>query len=1451
MRYLAFGTTAATIVAGVALGMTASNADQHTPPATAVSAAHGHGLFADVVGLDLLGTGSAKSAFGGGSGWTESDISQVAVNLLGLDVNVGTVTLPLLKDPGDPGAGGLLELGSLSALVGTADSPSETQSVATSGILGSGGNAVVLNPNDVDPQFAPATLDVSALIEQVIGAQLRDTLLDTASFEIGALGAKAEKNNGTLTREYMLADLNAEVHSNLLGGLVQTVHGTVDDLVDPIDQLVGPSGAVRTALQGIVTNVDALPLVDASIGDASIDLTGLVTTVNDELLATPLQNVDQSITIDLNSGLVTIDLAKIIVENHPTATSLNDLGANTNALSGSVVNAILAGVSDALIGSGTNSLVSKVVTAVTDGIYSAQVNLSLNVGLGLDTGLPAVGTISVAQGPIAITSTIGSLIGEAGYDPTHIDVTGVALLPGLPCVGIPPLAVCVSDLVDIGALLQPVINLLTPAVATLGQTVLAPVVDTVLPGLQQGLLDVVQPLVTSLLDDALRPVLEEVVRLTINEQPATGDLNTGSATVRALSLTLLPSLAPVSLSLASASVLAADPPAALTATPAEVARGEIVALAGTNFTPNSQVTFTVDGAAAPALTATTNGAGAVATSWTVPGAQAFGTVTFVGTDAQNKSATATTEVVEPTLNAPDAVQGSTLQLTGTNFVPGETVTITLPDGTTTTVTADATDGSIVYDWAVPHTWDPANSAQFTATGASGRTATDSAAITRAVATLTASPNPVAAGGTVTLTGANFAPNEPITLTLPADCVAVAPGAVTASAAGGFTVTCVVGAAVADGTTLNFSASGDDSGRSATAQAEVDSNPSADVNTNASASAAASAQADGNNNAVAVAAAQAAAMANNTTAASADADASANTASEAAARASVSAGASTTASASATSAANASAQSSAQASADSTAGVNANASASGSVAGSVDARAASQAASDAAANGTDASADASAAATANAQTNANASASASASAMANGNQEAAAVAAAQAAAYSAANSDASAAGTVDATAAAEAAAYSSVEADASTTASSDATTTANSSAQAAARSTATTAATATASSTAIGSQNADSDAAGDNSADFDSASAAEAAAMNSATADATGGPGASGQASQDAAANVRANANASASASASADADNHSNPSAQAAAQAAAFASSESDASAAATVDATAAAQAAARASVQATASADASEDAGSSALAAATSTATAAAAQDANSTAAADVNAEASSAAAAQATASVDASSTAAADVNASASAAASAQADSNANAAAQAAAETSAMANASTTATASASAAATANAVAAAQAAAETAARANVRATASANASQDTSAQANVAASASAQASADHSATVNADASSAANSAATANASSAAEAAARQAANVDSTANASASAAATATATSTATAAASAQASSQGSADASGGKKLVNTGATIGGLSVLGLLLLVAGSLVLLGGRRRKSLIG
>lgn len=514
-------------------------------------------------------------------------------------------------------------------------------------------------------------------------------------------------------------------------------------------------------------------------------------------------------------------------------------------------------------------------------------------------------------------------------------------------------------------------------------------------------------------------------------------------------------------------------------------------------------------------------------------------------------------------------------------------------------------------------------------------------------------DPVQAGTSLPVTGANWVPGSQVTLTLrdASNNTIGTPVVVTVEPDGTLPAGTVyaVPTVTPAGTDYVLTATdNEDPQNTATDTVAITAAGTGDVNTNAAASASASADATADGDPSAQAAAEAAAFSDATAIASAAATADAEAAAEAAATVTASSEASTTADADVNASAAVAAQAAAQA--DASDDVNA--------AASTAAEANSSTSSEAAAT-TTSSADASNEASANT----NATASATASANADASTAAVAEAAAQAAAYAEAESDASAAADIDASAAAETAAT----ATSSTAATADATSAANAgaaiAAQAAALADATSNTAADTSATSDASTSAASNASAAAIATASTTASADAVAEATSTATAAADPDATATAS------AEVSTNASASAAASAQADDDSNASVEVAAQAAALADATNDTNAAADVTANSAAQAAATTA----ASADAATTATSEANAAAAASAQAAAQTDATSTSAADTSASAdadpnaAASIAANATSSNTASATAAADATATATSTATASATTSATASASA----------------------------------------------------------------------------------------------------------------------------------------------------------------------------------------
>jgi len=137
--------------------------------------------------------------------------------------------------------------------------------------------------------------------------------------------------------------------------------------------------------------------------------------------------------------------------------------------------------------------------------------------------------------------------------------------------------------------------------------------------------------------------------------------------------------------------------------------------------------------------------------------------------AATAPATTPTVVATPTLTVtpPTSTRGGTVAVSGTGFAANESVAINI-DGVTapiTTITALASGALPTTSLMIPY-MAASGARTLTATGAtSHRTATARVVLTQVTATLVATPATTARGGTTTLTGANWAPGEAITVTL--------------------------------------------------------------------------------------------------------------------------------------------------------------------------------------------------------------------------------------------------------------------------------------------------------------------------------------------------------------------------------------------------------------------------------------------------------------------------------------------------------------------------------------------------------------------------------------------------------------------------------------------------------------------------------------------------------------
>lgn len=548
--------TASVAMVATALIAPVANADVQT--VTSVSAAHGHTLWAEGLGLDVAGSGASTTEWTA-AGANEAVSQPLNLSLLGSnDLGIDGLDLPIVKETADDA--GLLWLGSAGVLESYSSSPGETQSISASGVLGDDG---ALNLSELEGTPGEnANLDLTNLLDQLGLAGLTDEVLDEASIELGALGARAEQNGTAVDTEYGITDLNLNLHSQALDGVTGTVEGAVGGIATSLDGLLAADGALSQTVTTLVNalNVVYIPLLQTGVNaeitqPLSLDTSALTSSVTTELLATPLNNAtatdEASVNIDLSTGTISVNLAALLLASDgPFAgKSLSELDPNTDLLTDDVLNSVVSGVTNALIGDAAtypNSLTSKVVNLVQDGVYGLELGLGLQVGVEV-LGGGITNTTVALQSTDGTPATVGGLLGITGYTPATLKIADEGVLAA------------------VLSLVQP---LLDTALAGIG-TALGGVVTPALATLQTSLSALLEPLTATLLggdNPLLKQVLDGTANLTANVQPAEldpaqpGDFGAGSTTVRALGITVLPGLGAnaVNVQIGSATVQAAD-----------------------------------------------------------------------------------------------------------------------------------------------------------------------------------------------------------------------------------------------------------------------------------------------------------------------------------------------------------------------------------------------------------------------------------------------------------------------------------------------------------------------------------------------------------------------------------------------------------------------------------------------------------------------------------------------------------------------------------------------------------------------------------------------------------------------------------------------------------------------------------------------------------------------------
>lgn len=538
--------------------------------------------------------------------------------------------VPLVFDPSAPA--GLLAVNQAD-IVGYSSSVNVLSAVSANGAVDANTGAFT------EASAGGSTVNLGAAFDALGVSSLTREVLSQIDLEVGSVASRAVADAyGGASGDYRLEGLSLELTSPLLQQLPSVIDTTLQGatvLAKEALEVLAPGGVVDLPAGTIpdiaVNNVGTLKLGDIALTVTAPNFDNVVSDVMNTPGGVVVVSDDGIATVNLNTGEIAIDLAQLL------GGSANGLAANTEVFTSANMTAISAAVANAL---------SKTTPLFAGGVVSAL--HATQLGMGVDVEVVAA-TSTLTPNLNGLTVASGTLSGSGSLDDfangTSAFSSSLAQAPGLPsCAGPLFFGNCPTPTSSIVSGAIAVINL---AVPTLAPTAIAAIASPLMDALTDAEDRVIAEVDTVVADayqritsafDGLMPSLATVV---VNQQPTVGDLGADSFTVRALGVTMLPTLPgsnQAHIGLASSTVLAVANPS-VNAVEVEVKAGSSVTIQGAGWDPaGGQVTLAfVDASSSPVgapLVATPAADGSIATTWTVPGGTPSGVLTLIATQGE-------------------------------------------------------------------------------------------------------------------------------------------------------------------------------------------------------------------------------------------------------------------------------------------------------------------------------------------------------------------------------------------------------------------------------------------------------------------------------------------------------------------------------------------------------------------------------------------------------------------------------------------------------------------------------------------------------------------------------------------------------------------------------------------------------------------------------------------------
>jgi hypothetical protein len=370
-RLLGAGGAIATVAVAGALTLAAplsASADDRPE-----SYAKGQFLSGTVLGTDLAKVLAAQDVEAHNDGTQDMQSSADPLKVTALQaVQVGS------GQPVQLGLGDFLQLGAAHQY---AQANQDGTSMAASGAVTSKGG-LQTNANG-SGAAGDATFDLSKLL----GAQFASTLADL-KLQLQAVAARADGNLDSASGSYTLAGAKLSFTSPAVSQLTQKVDSALDSVNTQLGSLTGQGGDLAQKLSQL------LPL-----GGSGIDLLGndvsLTATIDTGNLKDAVQSLlnqqygDGSVAFDLETGVVTLDLAKLL------GGKLNSLAPGTELIDADVIDHVLDSITDTV-----STIADQVIAKVKDLLNSASVTITAHAA------------VSVAQAPIVgqVCHTVQSIL---------------------------------------------------------------------------------------------------------------------------------------------------------------------------------------------------------------------------------------------------------------------------------------------------------------------------------------------------------------------------------------------------------------------------------------------------------------------------------------------------------------------------------------------------------------------------------------------------------------------------------------------------------------------------------------------------------------------------------------------------------------------------------------------------------------------------------------------------------------------------------------------------------------------------------------------------------------------------------------------------------------------------------------------------------------------------------